>query len=89
MPMQKNLEEKVQQYLEARGMNFQHNSIKYIGIMSDFPVSDNETKDVHVIRFALESGLTDEVMICYIYANNETERLEYLITPHFGETIIE
>ena len=83
----KKLEEKVKRYLEERGATVLEDSISYGGFRKGKKLFDGEIKNVHIMDFQLVSENTFEDQICYIYVDAETDRLMYLVTPHFFERI--
>jgi len=83
------LEQKVIKYLHMSGFNFAKGSVSYRGIMKDAEFPDGNKKDMHIIAFQISSEMSDEVQMCYIRADVQTENLEFLITPHFFESITE
>ena len=85
--MKENLEDKVIVYLKRNKIAFVPNSVSYRGLRKDFKLITGEMKDMHSIAFAMPSEVED--LLCYIYADAQTNRLEYLITPHILEHINE
>lgn len=83
----KEIEEKVEIYLQKREEVFVKDSVRYGGIMKDVKSKDDEKEDKHVVLFLMSTEVED--MPCFIHANIKTEELERLITPHFFESINE
>jgi hypothetical protein len=81
--------EKAIKYLKRRGSNFVENSISYIGIRQNEELPDGSKKDMHVIRFLSLFDDDQPGRLCYLFADAKTEKLEYLLTPHFFEAIID
>lgn len=85
----KNLEEKVINYIKKRELNMIQDSLNYRGIRENFELIDGTIKRVHSYSFLVSAGEEFEDRIFYIFADTDTNRLELLLTPHFGERIIE
>ena len=85
----KELEQKVLSYINKRGFNIKKDSLNYRGIRDNFELPDHNIKSVHSFSFLVSAGEEFEDMIYYIFIDVDTNRLELLLTPHFGERIIE
>lgn len=83
------LEQKVLNYLNQRGFDITKDTLNYRGMRDNFELPDGTVKTVHSFSFIVSAGDEFENMIYYIFIDADTNRLELLLTPHYGEKIIE
>lgn len=85
----KQLEQKVLNYLNQRGFEIIEDTLNYRGVRDNFELPDGTVKTIHSFSFMVSAGDEFENMIYYIFIDADTNRLELLLTPHYGEKIIE
>lgn len=84
---EKKLVERVIRYLQSSGSNFELESIEYLGIKKDAELPDGTKKDMHVISYLM--WIEGEAKLGFVRADARTDLLEFHITPHYFESIIE
>ncbi|MFT6923195.1 MAG: hypothetical protein ACJA1C_002205 [Crocinitomicaceae bacterium] len=82
------LEEKVLKYLESKDSSVVKGSVSR-GIMKDAEIRDRDKKDMHVIAYLISAGAGYEDMLCYVYADAKTDKLEFMSSPNSSEFIYE
>ena len=83
----KKLIEKAIRYLQSSGSNFKEESIEYLVIKKDAELPDGTKKDMHVISYLM--WIEGEAKLGFVRADARTDLLEFHITPHYFEEIVD
>ncbi|MGH2667448.1 hypothetical protein [Flavobacterium sp.] len=87
--LKQELIKKVKAYLEKEKISSVDNSVEYLALKENVLQKDGSKKKMHVIGFLADfnKDSVDGIKGCSVYIDAETNKLSFIVTPHYMSDI--